>query len=340
MFYMGVDYHKKYSHIEVQDQEGHVIINQRITNDPAAFQAVKKKIQEPCEAVIEAGRTWGVIYDVLEEAGFGVTVAHPLKVRAIAEAKIKTDSIDAGTLADLLRADLIPEVYVPSNDTRLMKNLLRQRLWLVRLQTMMKNRIILILDRNQVKAPAVTDLFGSIGTHFLNEVQLKDDSEQKILKCQLECLEFIQKQVTQLTKWIKDSLQEDRRTEIVDSLPGFGLILSALIALEIDDVNRFGHSGKLASYVGLIPSTRASGGRVFHGALTGGNRHLRYAFIEGAWNAIRQSPYCRAMYERIKERKGSAKAIVAVARRLSEIVYHCLKNNRLYAERPYAPLLA
>jgi transposase len=339
MFYMGVDYHKKYSHIEIQDEKGSVIVNQRITNDRAAFESVKRKLQEPCEAVIEAGRTWGVIYDVLEEAGFDVTVAHPLKVRAIAEAKIKTDSIDAGTLADLLRADLIPEVHVPSNDTRLIKNLLRERLWLVRLQTMIKNRIILILDRNHVKTPGVTDLFGSIGRHFLREVCLPAESEQRILNSQLDCLVFVQAQIVEATKWVKESLAQDRRMEIIDTLPGFGLILSALIALEIDDVNRFAHPGKLASYIGLIPSTRSSGGRTYHGALTGGNRHLRYAFIEGAWNAIRRSPYCRAMYERIKERKAPSQAIVAVARRLSEIAFDCLKNNRPYEERPYAPVL-
>jgi len=104
-------------------------------------------IKNHVDAVIEAGRNWGMMYDLLEELDIKTVVAHPLKIRAIADAKIKSDSIDAKTLAHLLRADLIPQVHVPPKEVREQKNLLRHRLWLVRLQTMTKNRIHQLIEK-------------------------------------------------------------------------------------------------------------------------------------------------------------------------------------------------
>ena len=125
---------------------------------------------------------------------------------------------------------------------------------------------------------------------------------------------------------------------ILNTLPGFGKILSALAALEIDDINRFSTKAKFASYSGLIPSTFASGGKVYHGDLIPtGNRWLKYVFIEASWVSIGTSGYCRFYFERIKHHKGSNVAIVALARRLSEVAYRCLKEKRAYEEYPYMP---
>ncbi len=125
--------------------------------------------------------------------------------------------------------------------------------------------------------------------------------------------------------------------DILITLPGFGKILSALTALEIDDINRFSTPAKCASYSTLIPSTFASGGKVYHGNLIpGGNRWFKYVFIEASWASIRTSAYCRFYFERMTC-KGSNVAIVALVRRLSEIAYRCLKEKRVYEERPYMP---
>ena len=88
-----------------------------------------------------------MMYDLLKELDIKTVVAHPLKIRAIADTKIKSDSIDAKTLAHLLRANLIPEVHVPPKEVREQKNLLRHRVWLVRLQTMTKNRIHQLIEK-------------------------------------------------------------------------------------------------------------------------------------------------------------------------------------------------
>jgi len=136
MYYLGIDHHKRYSQVAIVDEKSEVRTNRKIANEKKAFTLLKEYYKEPFRAVIEAGRNWGMMYDLLEELDIETIVGHPLKTRAIADAKIKSDFIDAKTLAHLLRADLIPEVHVPSKEVREQKNLLRHRLWLVRFQTM------------------------------------------------------------------------------------------------------------------------------------------------------------------------------------------------------------
>ena len=139
---VGVDYHKKFSYGTIMTESGQIIKQGRFANHP---QAVANFLGEHAgpdySAVLEATRNWTVMHDWLEELAGNVTLAHPLKVKAIAEAKIKTDKIDATTLAHLLRCDLVPAAYVRSPQARILTNLLRHRMFLVRIQTKTKNRI-------------------------------------------------------------------------------------------------------------------------------------------------------------------------------------------------------
>ena len=174
MNYVGIDYHKKYSHVTAIDEEGRVIRSKRLENKPEPFQEFFKRLGGPSETVLEASRTWGVMYDLLEdvEEVESVELAHSLKVRAIAEAKIKTDKIDSHILAQLLRADLIPAAYIPGKETRSFKEMLRQRIFLVRMRTRLKNRIHVLLDRLHIPLPSVTDLFGKRGTDYMRRLNL------------------------------------------------------------------------------------------------------------------------------------------------------------------------
>jgi len=278
-----------------------------------------------------------MMYDLLEELDIERVVAHPLKTRAIADAKIKSDAIDARTLAHLLRADLIPEVHVPPKEVREKKNLLRHRLWLVRLQTMTKNRIHQLIDRNHVETPRVKNLFGKVGRGFLEGLNLSG-IDQRLLRDHLQILDSLHEHIRKTEAWIEKELKGNTLIDILSSLPGFGKVLSALAALEIDDINRFRTPAKFASYSHLFPLPLQVEGRcttVISSLLV--MRWLKYTFIEASWVATRTSAYCRFYFERIKHRKGSNVAIVALARRLSEIAYRCLKEKRYYEERPYLP---
>lgn len=335
MITLGVDCHKHYSFVVALNAQGKFLMEAKLSNNKEQFARLLENFNEPCQAVIETGYTWGLMYDLLSELGVKVTVAHALKVKAIASAKIKTDKIDARVLAELLWAGLIPEVYVPPKEIRQQKDILRQRCWLVKSKTAIKNRVHQILARNHIENLGFSDIFGAGGRKFLLSLSL-NGPDQDILRQDINLYDFINEQIKITNQWIEKSLQNNRHRVILLSVPGFGPILSALAALEITDIQRFSHPGKLSSYSGLVPSTYASGGKVFHGDLiTYCNHWLRYAFVEAAWSAVSSSTYFRALYYRIKKNKGSNTAIVAVARKLSEITYCCLKENRLYEERPY-----
>jgi len=337
MYYIGVDYHKKYSYIVVKDEEGRREQKGMVNNTRQGFQEFLEPYQ-PGKAVLEATRNWGLVYDWLEEILDDVALAHPLKVRAIAEARIKTDKISADILADLLRCNLLPEAYAPSKETRETKNILRQRMFFVRIQTMVKNRIHTILDRHPevlFDAPDVSDLFGASGIEWLKQVVLPGE-DNRLLVSELELLEVLKQKISRSDGIVKELARQDSKVKLLRSIPGLGPFFSVLVAKEIDDIGRFSSPKKLCAYAGLVPSTYASGGKVFHGRITKqGNKWLRWALIEAVPHAVRNDPDLHAYYERIRVKKGKNAAKVASARRLLTIVYRVLTQGRLYERRTY-----
>ena len=335
MHYIGVDYHKKYSYVVVKDREGKVEQRCTVNNTKEEFCQLLKPYQAG-KAVLEATRNWGLIYNWLEEILDDVALAHPLKVRAIAEARIKTDKISADILCDLLRSNLLPEAYVPNKETREAKNVLRQRMFFVRLQTMVKNRIYDILDRHPeivTQAPDVSDLFGASGMEWLRQAVLPGQ-DNRLLSSEFELLEILKRKISESNGIVKELAKGDKRVKLLRSIPGLGPFFSVLVAKEIDDISRFRDEKKLCAYAGLMPSTYASRGKVFHGRIIKmGNKWLRWAFIEAVQPAISCDADLFAYYQRLKMKKGTNAAKVATARRLLTIVYRILKQERLYERR-------
>lgn len=331
--FVGVDYHKAYSYGTIMSQSGEILKHGRFGNHPESLARFLGDHAGPdCSAVLEATRNWCVMHDWLEAQTGQVTLAHPLKVKAIAEAKIKTDKIDATILAHLLRCDLIPAAYVCSPAARVLKNLLRHRMFLVRLQTMAKNRIHVLLDRH----PAIrarrraTELFTRVGVAWLKQIELPT-YDRHILDSEVALLEHLQAQIKQADTWLRQIGRKDPRVQLLESIPGIGRSFALLIVSEIDDIRRFASPKKLHAYAGLVPSTYASGGRTFHGRITkAGNKYLRWALVEAVWPAIQKDVGLRDVYENLRRRKGANPAKVATARRLLTIVYRVLSEQREY----------
>jgi transposase len=331
--FVGVDYHKKFSYGTIMTETGQIIKQGRFPNDPRAVAGfLGEHGGADCCAVLEATRNWMVMHDWLEELVDDVTLAHPLKVKAIAEAKIKTDKISATTLAHLLRCDLIPAAHVRSPQARILTNLLRHRMFLVRLQTMTKNRIHVLLDRHPlIRAErSAAEVFTKIGIAWLKQLALPK-YDRYILGSEVALLEHLQEQIKQADGWLACVGRKDRRVKHLMSIPGIGRAFALLIVCEIDDVRRFGTDKKLHAYAGLIPSTHSSGGRTFHGRIIrGGNKYLRWAMVEAIWPAIQKDVQLNSYYHRVAQRKGANPAKVATARRLLTIVYKVLKEDREY----------
>jgi transposase len=331
--FVGVDYHKKFSYGTIMTEAGQIIKQGRFANHPQAVAGfLGHHGGSDCSAVLEATRNWTVMHDWLEELVEDVTLAHPLKVKAIAEAKIKTDKIDATTLAHLLRCDLIPAAHVRSPQARILTNLLRHRMFLVRLATMTKNRIHVLLDRHPLirSERSAAELFTRIGMAWLKQLGLPK-YDRYILDSEVSLLEHLQGQISQADRWLALAGRKDRRVKHLMSIPGIGRAFALLIVCEIDDVYRFAGDKKLHAYAGLVPSTHSSGGRTFHGRIIrGGNKYLRWAMVEAVWPAIQKDVQLNAYYHRVAQRKGANPAKVATARRLLTIVYKVLKEQREY----------
>jgi transposase len=336
MRYVGIDYHKRYSVLCATDERGQELKRRRINgNSATGFAQFFSDLGQEAKVVMEACWNWGWLHDLLEKIDQvdEVVLAHPYKTRLIAEAQIKTDRLDAQMLAKLLRGDLIAQSHAPSAATRARKHLLRQRLFWVRLRTMLRNRIHAILDRqHDLERPQLKNFFSRRGQIWLEQVALPTREDQPLLEQNLEVAQLLEEKIKQLDRTIGQSQSEEEK--LLESIPGIGPLFSSVIATEIDGVGRFNSPAKLAAYAGVVPTTHASGGRVFNGRLLWQcNKWLRWALIEASWSAIQFSGYFGSIYRSARGRgKNKNIAITLVAHRMVKIIWLLLKEKRPYTE--------
>jgi len=331
-YHIGVDFHKAYSHIAVQDGDGKTVRSGRVRNDRASVGSFLAPYSDNAHAVVEACRNWTVMYDWLDEICDDVVLAHPLKVKAIAEAKIKTDKIDATILSHLLRADLVPTAHAPSHQARELRAALRERMFYVRLRTMVKNRVVTAFDRypeQTAQLKQCSDLFGATGRQQLAALEVSALDRIQIDRS-LDFIADINRRIKQAEATIKALSKDNAEVKRLKTIPGIGEFFARLIAAEIDDIGRFRSAKKLAAYAGIVPSTYSSGGKTWHGRIIKqGNKWLRWAFIEAVAPAVASDPQLKELYQRLSA-KGSNRAKVAVARRLLTIAFQVLRDGRCY----------
>jgi transposase len=334
-YHIGVDYHKTYSHLVVQDSAGKTLRSGRVKNDRRSLGAFLERYRENSHAVVEATRNWMVMYDWLDDICNDVVLAHPLKVKAIADAKIKTDKIDATVLAHLLRADLVPEAWAPGEKARELRVALRERMFYVRLRTMMKNRIVTVFDRypeQTAQLKKLVDLFGKSGRQQLAALSVSEIDRIQIDRG-LDFIGDIEGRIKQAEATIQAMTKTNGNVKLLKTIPGIGEFFARLIDAEIDDIARFRTPKKLAAYAGLVPSTYSSGGKTFHGKIIKqGNKWLRWAFVEAVAPAVATDPQLRTQYEHLKFR-GTNKARAAIARKLLTIAFQILCDQRPYERR-------
>jgi transposase len=201
MLFAGIDYSKRFSVTTIIDHKGRIIQKGRLLNRRSVFEDFFRGLKKKrVKAVIEAGRNYHVAGDLIEGLVEEIQLAHPLKVRAIAEAKIKTDSIDSETLARLLRADLIPQAYFRNRGEREKQMVLRLRSFWVRQRTRLRNRIHWLIDGQEEEvretASEFSDLFGCKGRAWLARQQLPtlaDDALRELLDLEQRCGEKIKR---------------------------------------------------------------------------------------------------------------------------------------------------
>ena len=334
MYYMGIDHHKQFSHMTIMDEKGKVIKGGRVINRRKDVEEFISGYDNQLEAVIETGRSSYTMVDMLEEMGVGVKIAHPYEIKAIAKARIKTDKRDSTTLAHLLRTNYIPEVHRRQASNRQRQRVLRHRMSYIGIQTQVKNRIRVLLaqQREEVRDMAVAGrkLFTAERRQALRELDLAGKDKELICSL-LDTLEHVQEQVKKSDALVKELYKDNEQARLISTIPGFGVFFSVLIATEIETMDRFSSEAHLHSYAGVIPSTRSTADKTYHGRLIKqGNKWLRWALIEAVWPAMQSDFDIRLFYQRHARRKGANRARVATARRLLTIIYRVLKDKRSY----------
>jgi len=325
-YFVGLDIHKEQIQGCVIDKEGDVVCQQRFLNTPQALDYFLEKQDKETAFVMEACGMYEPIYDRIEEQGYEVTLAHPLKVKAIAYSKKKTDEIDAKILAELLKAKLIPESYVPEKYVRFRRSLVRNRTYLVRQRTNLKQHTHSILLKNGIKR-IHSDIFGKGGMKWLTKIELPY-SDRLALDNILAIVNTFNQKIEISQDAIDGIVKSDNKVKRLLTIPGIGNYLALLITAEIDDVKRFKTAKKLCAYVGIVPSVYQSGNNTRLGHITKlGSSLVRWGLVEAAHRAIISDKHMKEIYERLEKKKGKNKAIIAIARKILTYIYIMLTNN-------------
>lgn len=327
--YVGLDVHKDFCQAAFLDENGEFVREEKFENTSSGLLELAQATKD-CEVVMESSTSSMHVYDALSET-CRVKVAHPSKVKVIASARIKTDKIDARILAQLLKADMIPESYVPKKEHRQARLLVRQRASLVGVRSQIKNKVHALLLKEGIEIP-FKDAFGRRTFLFLKAVEL-GEAQRASLDSLIAVLETLNKQIKESDKRIEDFASQDAYAKLLATHTGVGTLTALAVSSEICDISRFPSHKKLASYFGLVPSVYQSGGTNRRGQITKeGSTFIRWLLIECAWSATKYSPRFRKKYNKLKKRTGKQKAIVAIARTIVVDMYFMLVKNEEYKE--------
>jgi transposase len=327
--YIGIDLHKRSQTWVVLGEKDNTKLSSRtyLVTPEAINRAFSdaKRFGENMVALIEPVCGWIWVVEQLRDLGIDVHISNPRKVRMIADSLKKTDEEDAYTLAKLLKTGDVHESYECSSLTRKHRSLARERCFLVNTRASVKTRLESIVTRD--------------GNHtFLKQAKNRTqiivaNTEVKIHQETIKALDqIIRKVEKELQKNIHATLEMKR----LSTIPGVGPITASVICAEIGDFRNFKHPDNLASFAGLVPRERSSGGKQKLGSITHtGSTYLRYVLIETAMRIrdTKETKSLYAFYKRIQTKSGAMKARVALARKLLTIMWHMITKQQDYLAR-------
>jgi len=228
MVYLGVDLHRKVSHVVALNEAGDVTLSRRLVNDPAEFRRVFGELEpEPIEVAFEATYGWGWFADLLADAGVAAHMAHPLATKAIGAGRVKNDAIDARTLAHLLRTNLLPEAWIAPPEVREARRLVRMRASLVRVRSRLKCQVHAICADLGLQIE-VSDLFGVRGRELLTTLALPAVTAGR-LDANLRLIDALGGEIRLADREIVRHFRADPRIRRLTPIPGIGFLTAAVI---------------------------------------------------------------------------------------------------------------
>lgn len=336
-YYLGIDLHKQTAYWTVLDEDRTVVWQK---NTQTTKEGIEKAVEsipgspDLYKAAIESITNAPWYAGMLEKLGMEVKIVNPLAVGLIARNRLKTDKADSKILAELLRNGFLPECYKAPAKVRNMRETVRFRQKLVRIRTILKNRIHSLLAKEGIQ-PQFSDLFGKEGLLWLKE-ESKTFPTYNQIESILKLFDDVSTEIDKFEQTIKTHNKHSSEIQILKTIPGIGDVTACTIFAEVGDFKRFPTASKLASYAGLVPSSRSSGPKERLGHVTKkGSRILRFAMVQAAQRVSPKYGPLYTLYRKVSKKKGTKVARVAVARKLLVIAYHLIKKKEPFQILPF-----
>lgn len=330
--YLALDIHKYYSIVAGVNFEGEVVLEPVRVEHAGLSGWLEKHIQSTDYIVIESTTNAWFVYDLLEPLAEKVLVANPIKVKQIAQARVKTDIRDTLILARLLAANMIPAIWVPPVAVRNLRYLLSQRRHLMGMHTRTVNRMHSVAHRHHLIHPK-GKRFNEQNTAWQQDDELSDE-EKFQLDLDMATEKHLSEQAGKITKKLARMSHEKPWAEsmlYLMQMPGFGVVTGMTVLAAIGDITRFEDFKKLSSYSGLTPGVEQSGTKNRGKKITKeGRKDLRWALVEVAQRAVKSDPFWGRRFQELCRRMHRNQAIVVIAHRLLELVWFVLTRHQPY----------
>lgn len=330
MQYVGIDWAYRRAAWCAMHEGGQIVGEGFVPADEDGLARLVLGLGVDVRACVEmmSGAMW--VRDRLQSAGWRVEVADARKVKGLAPLACKTDKVDARVLAELCRRDLVPAVWLPSLDDRALRERLKRRMHLVRMRTMARNRIHGVLTQWGLKIP-VTRLRQPDGAALLAARGVPAVWRRSVSEA-LAVIDWLDERLAPLERELAPLARADARVALLETIPGVGPLLGLTIATEIGEVARFASARKLIGYAGLAPGVKQSGQSSRTGPLSkAGSKALRWAAVEAAQQAWRETNPWHQLYRDVAARQGKTNAgKAAVARKVLIACWHVLSRNEPY----------
>jgi transposase len=324
--YIGIDLHKRLqTWVVLGEKDNTKLLSKTYPVTPESISRAVSEVKQlgnECVVLIEPVCGWIWVVKQLREFGLEVQISNPRKIRMIADSLNKTDENDAYTLARLLKTGEVALSCECTPETRKHRSLSRERCFLINIRSALKCRLESIVTRD--------------GNHtFINQSKNRTqiivaNNEVKIHQDTITSIDIMIKQVE---KEIEKTIQISPEMKRLMTIPGIGIVTASTICAEVGDFKNFHKPENLASFAGLVPRERSSGGKQRLGSIThAGSPYLRYVLIETAMRIrdVQETFSLYAFYKRIKTKSGPMKARVALARKLLIIIWHMMNKQQDY----------
>jgi transposase len=342
--YCGVDFHARCQTISYCNTADGEVHHQELHHQKDDVRSFYEKFSSEVIVGLEASGYFSWFEELLENLDHQVWVGDATEIRRLARRRQKNGQRDANHILDLLLRGEFPRLHRQSAQSREVLRQLRYRQRLVKISTMCKNNLHAIALGAGLSLQ--TQLWTRQGQQRLQALALSSALAQQS-EAWLQLLARVREQITSAERWLKAEASGDERIARLRTHPGVGLLTSLCLVHTLGDVERFANARKVTAYAGLEPMEHSSAETRRYGAISkAGSRLLRFLLGEAAQIAVRTDDQLRAFYKRLVERRGKAKAVVAVARKLLVRCFIMLRDEIDYAEfrrrgvaRPVCPHL-